>query len=239
MRPTKTFDKEQVKFNLAKIKKGGQTFEVIIDPDKIIEFKEKKKVETREILRYEKIFSDAKKGFLASEKDLKSIFGTSDPIQVGKNILDKGEIQFTQEYRDKIRKEKKKRIIDIITRNAIDPQTKLPHPKTRIEAAFEEANIKIDEIKDAESQVDDIVTDLRPIIPIKFSKKEIQIKIGPKHAPKAYSVVDRMAKIKFDNWQTDGSWVCNVEIPAGIQNEFFDKLNKLTHGEIESKVISE
>ncbi|MBN2422796.1 ribosome assembly factor SBDS [Candidatus Woesearchaeota archaeon] len=238
MKPLKTFDKEAVKFNLAKIKKGGENFEIIVEPEKIIEFKNHKINNIGEVLRYEKIFSDAKKGYLASETQLESVFGTNDPLKIAEVILNQGEIQFTQEYRDKIREEKRNKIIDIISRNAIDPRTGLPHPRTRIEAAFDEARVKIDELKDAESQINDIVLKLRPILPIKFATKEIQIKIGPNYAPKAYSVVQRLGKIKFDNWQSDGTWVCTIEIPAGMQNEFFDKLNKLTHGAIESKILS-
>jgi len=34
----------------------------------------------------------------------------------------------------------------------------------------------------------------------------------------------------------DGSWHAVVEIPAGLQNEFFDELNKETHGNIHTKI---
>ena len=40
-----------------------------------------------------------------------------------------------------------------------------------------------------------------------------------------------------DEWQNDGSLKAILEIPAGLQTELFDKLNSLTHGEIESKII--
>ena len=108
MRPTKTFDKESVKLNLAKLKKGGENFEIIIEPEKIIDYKNKKSIDIREVLRYEKIFSDAKKGFIASENRLQALFQTQDPIKISEIILNEGEIQFTQEYRDKILEEKKK-----------------------------------------------------------------------------------------------------------------------------------
>jgi len=236
MKSFKTFDKERLSVNLAKIKKAGENFEVIIDPDKVLEYR-KNKAEVREVLMYDKIFSDAKKGFEASSEKLKAVFGTENIIESAKIILDQGEIQFTQEYREQKRKEKLNKILNIITRNAVDPKTGIPHPRNRIEAALDEAKVKIDYYKDAEDQVSDIVTELQPVLPIKFAMKEIQVKIGPLYAGKAYSIVERYGKIKMDNWQTDGSWVCSVELPAGMQNEFFDALNKLTHGSMESKVL--
>ncbi|MFH0874881.1 MAG: ribosome assembly factor SBDS [archaeon] len=239
MQPIKNFSQEQVKISLARLKKGGEHFEVIIEPDKVIDYKNKKISDVKEILRYEKIFSDARKGLAASDVAMKALFGTNDPHKVAEVILKDGEIQFTQEYRDSLRIEKRNRILDIICRNAIDPKTHLPHPRTRIEGAFEEAKIRIDEMKDAESQINDIIVKLRPILPIKFAVKEIRVKIGPSYAPKAYPVVSKFGKIKIDNWMSDGSWLCTVEIPAGIQNDFFDALNKLTKGEAETTIVSE
>ena len=41
-----------------------------------------------------------------------------------------------------------------------------------------------------------------------------------------------------DEWQNDGSWICQVEIPGGLEEDFYDKLNSLTHGSVETKVIN-
>ena len=37
MKSFKTFDKERLSVNLARLKKAGENFEVIIDPEKILE----------------------------------------------------------------------------------------------------------------------------------------------------------------------------------------------------------
>ena len=236
MKSFKTFDKEKVSFNLAKLKKGGETFEVIIDPDKILEFK-KGKLKAKESVMYEKVFFDAKKGLEASSEIMNKVFNTENVVEVIDVILNDGEIQFTQEYREEKQKEKFNRILEIISRNAIDAKTGLPHPRNRIESAMEEARVKIDVFKDAEEQVDDIVHKLKPIIPIKLAMKEIQIKIPAQYTGTAYGVVSKYGKILMDNWLNDGSWLCSVEIPAGIQNDFFDALNRLTQGTVESKVL--
>jgi ribosome maturation protein SDO1 len=238
MRPVKTFDKDKLSLNLAKLKKNGEHFEVIIDPDKVVDYKNKK-IDEREVLLYEKVFSDAKKGFEASSELIENVFGTTDAYSVATIILQTGEIQFTQEYREQKRKEKLNRILDIIVRNAIDPRSGLPHPRNRIESAIDEARIKVDDLKEPEDQIKDVLSKLKPILPIKFAVKEIQIKIGSNYGAKAYATVQSFGKILKDEWLNDGSWLCNVEIPAGMQNEFFDALNKLTQGSVESKVISE
>ena len=55
MKSFKTFDKERLSVNLARLKKAGENFELIIDPDKILEYR-KNKAEVRDVLMYEKIF---------------------------------------------------------------------------------------------------------------------------------------------------------------------------------------
>lgn len=223
--------------NIARVKKGSDVFEVVINPDKAIDFRQGK-ANFEDAVVYPKVFSDAKKGMLASEQRMKALFNTADPVEVAKLIIKQGEIQLTSEYRQKLLEQKKKRIIDIIHRNAIDPRTNTPHPITRIETAIQEAKIKIDEFRQPESQVDEILKKLRIIIPIKFVKKEIDIKIPALSAAKSYSQIKIFGKILKDEWLSDGSWHGIIEIPGGLEQDFYDKLNSLTKGDNQVKVIN-
>lgn len=231
-----TFYKEKVHLNLAKIKVSGENFEVDVDPDSAIAFKKGAIEDLTSVLKAQQIFKDAKKGLVASEQDLRRAFGSTNVLEVAKKIIDDGEIQLTAEYRERVREEKRKKIIGIIHTNAVDPQTHLPHPPQRIEAALEEAKVRIDELKTAEDQVDDIVKQIRPIIPIKFEIKELEVRIPAEYAAKSYSIVKSSSKIIKDDWQPDGSWLAVVEIPGGLEDEFYDKINSFTHGNNEIKV---
>ena len=130
-----------------------------------------------------------------------------------------------------------KQIINIITKNAINPQNKKPHPYQRIEKAIEEANVKIDLMKNAEEQVEDVVKSIRAIIPIRMEQVELAIKIPSAFTAKGYNIVAQLAQIKKEEWQSDGSWVSVVNLPAGLQMELLDKLNKLTHGRVQTKLL--
>jgi ribosome maturation protein SDO1 len=231
-----TFDQERVHLNLARLKRGGDTFEVVIDPDKAILYKEGKIESVSEVLHAEKVFFDAKKGQITSAEELEKVFNTANPLEVAAIILKEGEVQFTHEHREKKREEKRRKILEIIHINAIDPKTGLPHPLTRLENAFAEAKIHIDENKRAEDQVKDILDKLCPIIPIKFDIKIIDVRIPATYATKLYGIVKNYGKIKKEEWLNDGSWKVAIEIPAGLQNEFFDDLNARTHGSVDVKV---
>ena len=233
----KTYDKERISINIARLKKGGDKFEIDIDPDKAIEFKQGRLAEIREVLKAEKIFSDIKKGLLASDNEMKSLFGTSDVLEVARKIIKEGEIQISAEHRQKLRDEKKKRIIALISRNGIDPRTSLPHPPARIESALDQIKVKIDEFKSADEQLQDIVKALMPILPIRFEVREIEIRVPVTSVGKANSTIRHFSKVLKEEWLPDGSLKVLIELPAGMQEDFFDRLNSITHGGVESRII--
>ena len=83
----------------------------------------------------------------------------------------------------------------------------------------------------------DALKDLRPILPIKFETKEIAIKITPEYAPKCYSTIKQFSTILREEWQTNGNWVAVIELPGGMESDLYDKLNKICHGNVESKIL--
>ncbi len=230
-------DREKTKLNVARIKKSGETFEVVIDADKAIEFKKGYITDISEVLHSEHIFDDAKKGLQASTPRVLEVFNVESVIDAAKEIIMHGEIQLTEEYRKSKREEKRRRIIELIHRNAIDPTNGFPIPVTRIENGIEEAKIKIDENKTAEDQIADVLHHLKPIMPIKFETKKIDVRIPPRYAQKAFNMVKKYGTLTKNEWKSDGSVVFVIEIPAGMQEEFFDILNKETHGSAESKIL--
>ncbi len=222
--------------NTARLKKGSDVFEIVIEPETAIAARHGK-ADIRDALKVQKVFSDAKKGMLASEQRMQAIFGTTDPLEVAKKIIADGNIQVTSEYRQKLMEQKKRQIVEFIRCNGVDPRTHAPHPAQRIEAAIAEAKVRIDEFKPAEQQVQEVLKALRPILPIKFEMKEIELIIPAQFASKAHNTLKLMGKILREEWQSDGSWKGIIEIPGGMEQELYDKLNALTHGELVSKVI--
>lgn len=233
---TEHFGKEKPHYSLARLKSGGENFEVIVDPDRAIAFRQGQG-DIRDVLVYDRVFADARKGLEVSGHVMSNVFKTSDHFEVAKQIIQKGEIQLTAEYRDRLREDKKKAIVNIIHRTAIDPKTGFPHPPNRIEAAMEEAKVRIDENKKAEEQIHDIVKQLMPVLPIKFEIRQVEFHIPAQFAPKAYQVLKGFGTLQKDAWQNDGSLVAVVEVPAGMQQDLYSELNKLTHGAVESRVV--
>jgi ribosome maturation protein SDO1 len=222
---------------IARLKTHGETFEILVDCDNALLVVQNKKKSMDDVLASEKIFSDAKKGIFASEKKMQEVFGTTSALDVAKIILQKGDVQVTAAHKTKEFEEKRKQILQYIHRNGVDPRTKLPHPLTRIELAFEEAKVKIDDRREPMDQVSEILKKLQLILPIRFERKQISVRIPTQYAGKAYGTVTTIAKVMHENWENDGSWKAVIEIPGGMQNEVRDKLNSLTHGNVEIDML--
>ncbi len=223
--------------NLARWKRGSDEFELVVDADKAMEWRRTKQGDVRDVLVMPKVFSDAKKGMIASQHRLEALFGTTDELEVAKRILSEGEVQLTTEFKQKLLEQKRKQLVLLLHKQGVDPQTHAPHPITRIESALLEAKVRIDEFKPAEQQVQNALKQLRPILAIALETKDIAIVLPAEHASKAVTALKTMTKILKETWQPDGSWSGTIQIPGGLVQELYDKLNQLTHGKMEATVV--
>lgn len=222
---------------IARLEYYGEHFEILVDPDLASDFKRGEKIEVENILAVEEIFKDARRGDKASEEAMMKAFDTTDPLEAAVTIIKKGQVQLTAQQRKEMQEEKRKKIIAKITRESINPQTKLPHPARRIEIAMEEAKIHIDPFKSVDEQVNLVLKAIRTKIPIRFEKVKVAIKIPGDFTGKVYGTIPEFGKTVKEEWQTDGSWIAVVELPGGLQENFDRKLNELTHGQVETKLL--
>jgi ribosome maturation protein SDO1 len=216
---------------IARLKSHGEKFEILVDPRIVTE-----DLPVEEALAAEFIFTDARTGDRASQESLSTVFETTSVLDVARKIIKKGEIQLTTEQRKIMLEKKRKKVIQLIARNAVDPHTKSPHPPHRIEHAMEEARVHIDLFKDAEEQVKDIIKELRPLLPLHVEKKKIAIKLPAAYTGKYYQLKE-FGKVLKEEWQKDGSYIAVLHIPGGLEEEFYQKINALTKGEAETKLL--
>ncbi|MBW6518772.1 MAG: ribosome assembly factor SBDS [ANME-2 cluster archaeon] len=222
---------------IARLKKGDKQYEVLVDPDGALSLKRGDEIDIGKILAVEDIFENASRGDRPAEQDIENTFKTQDVFEIARQIILHGEIHLTTEQRKAILEEKKRRIITFIAANAINPQTRTPHPPNRIERAMEEARVHIDPLKSVDEQVTIVMKAIRPIIPIRFEEINIAVRIDMDYAPKSYGSISKFGTLSKEEWQKDGSWIGVVTIPAGMQDDFFGLVNHLTKGTAEIRIL--
>jgi ribosome maturation protein SDO1 len=222
---------------IARLKTHGKTFEVFVDPDGALAFKRGEAAKIENILAVEDVFLDAKNGDRPAEQDIINAFGTTDAAKIAEKIILEGELHLTTEQKKRMQDEKKRQVINIIAQNAINPQTKAPHPPARIESAMDEAGVHIDPMKNLDEMVNITMKAIRPLIPIRFEEVRIAIKLPAEYAAKSYGSVASFGSLTKQEWQNDGSWIGVITIPAGRQDELYSLLNRLTKGSAETKFL--
>ncbi|MCK4332087.1 MAG: ribosome assembly factor SBDS [Thermoplasmatales archaeon] len=222
---------------IARLQKEEDHFEILVDPKTAEQLIEGKEVDILSSLAIDTVFKDSKKGTHAPQESLQKHFGTDDVEMIAKEIILRGEIQLTTEQRHEMQEQKRKRVVDVIVKNAMDPKTKAPHPRQRIELAMDEAGVHIDPFKPVDQQVKIAVDALRPIVPISMEQVRISVKILPQYIGKAYGIARNYGVLEREDWQSDGSWIGIVKIPAGMQTDFYDKLNDVTKGNVETRIL--
>ena len=215
---------------------NGERYELLVDPDLAYQYRIGQKKELNNVLTVEEVFKNFKKGERHTTSSLQKAFGTTDVWQIAERIIKNGDIQLTTDQKRKMLEEKRKQIIAILMRECIDPRTGAPHTQMRLEQALEESRVHIDGFKDAAQQMDDIIKALRPIIPLKFEKVKIAAKISPVHAQRIYGMLKGYG-IQKEEWAKDGSLIVVIEMPAGMQGDFYERLNKATAGAAETKIV--
>jgi ribosome maturation protein SDO1 len=222
---------------IAKLTKSGEKFEILVDPERALELRMGKDIALDDLIASEEIYEDSKKGLRASKENINKAFGTNDINIIVKTIIKEGEVQLTTDQRRQMLEEKTKAIASIISKRGINPQTNIPHPADRILRAMEQAKVKVELDKRVEEQVDSVIKGIQSIIPIKIERIQLAIKIPPSFAGKASNIIRSFGTLLKEEWAGDGSLMSLIEIPAGIQQEVYDRLNNLTHGQVEVKIV--
>jgi len=225
----------------ARLESHGARFEVLVDPDAALAItREEFDGDLEDVIAAEDVFEDASRGDRPAENDLEDVFGTTDPLTIIPEVIQRGEIQITAEQRRAMQEQKRKQLINRIARNAVNPQMDdAPHPPERIERALEEVGFRIDPMQPVTEQVDEALEALRPVIPIRFSEVTIAVQLPADYAGSGQAQVRKYGDLEREEWQNDGSWVGVVTFPAGLQNDFYDLVNEITSGEAETQIIKD
>jgi len=222
---------------VARYESKGHRFEVLVDQKLVDLLKSGKSVDLSDYMAVDVIFKDSSKGDRASEEVIKEVFGTQDFATVVTEIVKKGQVQLTTEQRRKLLEDKRRQIVEIISRESMNPQSGTPHPPQRIEKAMEEAKVRVDPFKSAEEQVNDVLKAIRVILPIKFEHVKMAIEVPGVEYGKIYAEMARLGQSLKEEWKNNGNYSAVVEIPGGVQDQLYDFLNKKTKGNVDIKLI--
>ncbi|MEK6800411.1 MAG: ribosome assembly factor SBDS [Nanoarchaeota archaeon] len=217
----------------ARLKVKGKHFEIMVDLDEALKVR-LGKGDIVAALQSQHIYHDVKKATLVSQKDLLDAFETSDVYLIAKKIILSGEVQKTQEYRDEQKENRIKQVIDLILRNATDQHGR-PYTEDRIKTALKQIHFNFDN-RPAEQQMNSLVSKLKEIMPIKIETKKIKLTVPARYTGQVYGILQDNKE--SEEWLSNGNLQIILNIPAGLVIDFYDKLNSITHGSVQSEELN-
>ena len=220
----------------ARLKSGKLTFETMVDMDSAMKLRKGIAVSIFDVIRDNFVYTDLKKGMKAGKNELENVFGTTELSSIVERIVKKGEIEVTQEFRDEALENRKKQIIEFLVKNSVDARTNRPFTPDMISNSIKQAGVKIENVA-VDKQISGIVEDLKRIIPIKIETKKIKIKIPAQFTGQIYGLIEEYKE--KEDWLSDGSLEVILNIPVGVLMDFYDRLNKITHGAALTSEIKE
>ncbi|MDP1695945.1 MAG: ribosome assembly factor SBDS [archaeon] len=218
----------------ARIKVKGKHYEIDVNLDEALKVKAGKGDIMAAVISPH-VFTDLKKGLKAAEKDLMDAFGTIEGYEIAKKIIASGEIQKTQEFREAEKDARIKQVINLIMRNASDQHGR-PYTEERLRRAVDEVHYNFDN-RPADQQMMDLVEKLKTVIPIKIEVKRIKLIIPARFTGQAYGLFKDYKE--NEEWLSNGDLEVIINIPAGLQIDFYDKINAIAHGAVRSEEMKQ
>jgi rRNA metabolism SBDS family protein len=227
-----------------KYKKAKVNFEVLVDFDKLNEFRKScekgdNSVSVFDVLADDKVFKDQKRGELASENELSTHFNTDNQEQILKTILIEGECQIPTAYKNKLRDEKKRQIVNYIVENATNPQTRGKYAATMIQGEIDKLSFNYEINKDYLPQANDILKSLRKVMPISITKSTIQMRIPGMHCGNFYGQFRRLGKTTKEKFDDHGNLCLEMEVSDSVVDRVIDEIKKNSNNEAEYVVLNE
>jgi ribosome maturation protein SDO1 len=158
---------------------------------------------------------------------LTAAFGSTDVFACATRIIQKGEIVLPKDFRDEQQDNKRKQVVDFLVKNASDARSGRPFTPQVIENALNSSGASIDN-KPVDQQISKIIEALKPILPIKIETKKIKITLPAIYTGKAYGLFNEYKE--KEDWLNNGDLQVTINLPVGLQMDFYDKLNAITHG---------
>lgn len=222
---------------IIKYSKCGYKLQAFVDKAGFNDYKQGKK-QIRDICLSDTLATEA--GEKLSEAAMMEVFATTDVWKCLEDIVTKGEPQYSVQERREMTENKRKQIVEYISKTYIDPKTKLPHPITRIDNGMKTIKgLKIDLNSSVSSQGDEIVKQLKSsmsflknetsgflYIPL---ESEIKVCLICRHSGKATSVVRKWCEIRRSKY-TNTDYKAEVTFATTQMSTFMNELTNVTGG---------
>jgi ribosome maturation protein SDO1 len=160
---------------IVRLKKKGKHFEIACYRNKVVSWRNKVETDLDEVLQIDNIFTNVSKGMLANSKDIVNCFDTDDNKLVIKEILEKGELQVTDQERQAMQDSMFKDVAAIVAEKCMNPENNRAYTVSMIQSAMKQIHYGVNLTKSAKSQALDTIKKLKAVMPLARAPMSLRI----------------------------------------------------------------
>jgi ribosome maturation protein Sdo1 len=211
---------------LIRLKKGGETFEILTVPGAAFE----KVPFSDDVLVAPKVLRGSD---TVATAELEAAFGTADHLKVAAEIYAKGDVQVTVAQRKKMVEEKRVALLAAVAKNYTDAKSKLPVPMVRLEQGYKEAKFSVKLEQPLQPQVEAFVKALQTkckMILVKAVPLEASLHVGFAHVEKVKAAVRKhRAKILDEDYGSADGCVLKISYSADVGDALMHDVDEWTN----------
>lgn len=155
--------------------KKGKRFEIACYRNKVVNWRNKIEEDINEVLQVASVFTNVSKGNLASGRDLMDAFGTSDAIAVCKEILEKGDLQVSEQERQALLESTFRDVAAIVCDLTVNPDSGRPYTIAMIQNAMKQIHFSANLTKSAKQQALEVIRKLKTVMNIARASMSLRI----------------------------------------------------------------
>mmetsp|Transcript_8380 Transcript_8380/g.18772 ORF Transcript_8380/g.18772 Transcript_8380/m.18772 type:complete len:465 (-) Transcript_8380:232-1626(-) len=142
---------------VVRLSRGGHRFEVACYRNKIINYRQGTETDLSEVLQTERIFTNVSKGQFANSKILLKCFDTSNEEEVCRFILDKGDVQVSDQERAAQLESTNREVASMVCEKCVDPVSRRPYSVAQVRDAMKAAAFMVHPTRNTKQQFLDCV----------------------------------------------------------------------------------
>lgn len=210
-------------------KKEKHCFEIMTKPGSVRLFLAGK-LGWDKVLSADIIFTNAKKGNIAREQELKEVFGTSDVNKCAEIMVREGQSQVSASERKEDIDNHRRAIIGYLHRSFTD-QAGLMHPIVRLESVLDEAKIRVDPSVTVHKQAEEVIRKMQGKLVFKKGTTDYTITVPKQYAKKCSTIIYKYSPVMHKEQRTSDRFSWKVCFSVGEINQFIEEMNSITDGD--------
>lgn len=211
-----------------RLQKRGKRFEIACYRNKVLSWRNKLETNIREVLQIDTVFTNVSKGMLANTKDLMDCFGTTDQRAVCQEILDKGELQVSEQERGALYETIFRDIASIVVDKTVNPENNKPYTIALIQNAMKQIQYSVNVSKTSKSQALEVIRKLRDVMPIARASMLLRVVYPSEDGEVVTKEVEKVGGVIVSRSQPSSSSALTEEfLDVKIDPEYYRKMEEL------------